>query len=57
MGTTRHGSGEESEEESHEDSSKKCDQSDALEPCFKSPITSLLLESRIEIQRVHRCKT
>ena len=54
MGTTRHGSGEECEEESHEDSGEKCDEFDALETCFKSPITSLLLESRIEIQRRHR---
>ena len=57
MGTTRHGSGEKSEEESYEDSGEKCDEFDALETCFNSPITSLLLESRIEIQRRHRWKT
>ena len=54
MGTTRHGSDEVSEEESHEDSGEKCDEIDALETCFKILITSLLLESRIEIQRRHR---
>ena len=41
MGTTRHGSGEESEEESHEDSGEKCDEFDALETCFNGPITDL----------------
>ena len=54
MGTTRHGSGEESEEESNEDSGEICDEFDALETCFKSLITTLLLESRIKIQRRHR---
>ena len=48
MGTTRHGSGEESEEEFHEDSGEKCDEFDALETCFKvlSPLCSWKAESK-----------